>query len=306
MLFRNRAAARAAFSLAAARRRALILVYHRVATEGESSTSSPEAIVPVVTPTLLRQHLEALSTVGDFVPLAQIVAGRVNAVTRRSSRIQFGLTFDDDEPSHTAHVAPLLRGLGIPATFFLCGRALNGLGAPWWIRLEARIASQGLARTAAELGIAAQTPAELAARCEGTLLTDRIDAEMPPARDEAVLGREDISRLAAMSGMTIGFHTLRHPVLTKLDPAAVDQALIHGRASLETLCGRRITQFAYPHGKWSASVTSRVQAAGFQLGCRSGQRPVAPTSDPFALGRWEPGAMTADAILSAAALRLNL
>lgn len=297
---------RAAFSLAALRGRALILVYHRVSAETAGDDLPSGSIVPVVTTALLRQHLEALSRVGDFLPLADIATDAGLDPSQRSTRIRFAVTFDDDETSHTAHAAPMLRSMGIPATFFLSGRVLNALGAPWWTRLEARIASQGLSRTAAELGVTAQSPGELAGRCEGTPLTDRIDAEMPPPDPGSVLSREGIATLAAMQGMTIGFHTLRHPVLTRLDDPALDRALTEGRAALEAICGQRIDQFAYPHGKFDQRTAERVERAGFRLACGSGQRPVTVNADRFSLSRWEPGPMNVEDLMAHTAMRLSL
>ena len=297
---------RAAFSLAALRGRALILVYHRVSAETAVDDLPSDSIVPVVTTALLRQHLEALSCVGDFFPLAHIAADSGRDPSQRSTRIRFAVTFDDDEPSHAAHAAPLLRSMGIPATFFLSGRVLNELGAPWWIRLEARIASQDLSRTAAELGVTARSPGELAARCEGTPLTDRIDAEMPPPDPGSVLSCEGIATLAAMQGMTIGFHTLRHPVLTRLEVSAVDRALTDGRAALEAISNQRIDQFAYPHGKFDRQTAERVQRSGFRLACGSGQRTVTVNADRFSLSRWEPGPMNVEDLMAHTAMRLSL
>ena len=56
------------------------------------------------------------------------------------------------EPRRQRH-CPMLRELGVPAAFFLSGRALHGLGAYWFQHLEALLVAHGEPRAAALLGL---------------------------------------------------------------------------------------------------------------------------------------------------------
>ena len=55
-----------------------------------------------------------------------------SAIERRRPGEQFpvAISFDDDSREHVERAAPLLRGLGLHATFFLSGPEPGG--APWW------------------------------------------------------------------------------------------------------------------------------------------------------------------------------
>jgi hypothetical protein len=114
--------------LAAGRGQALALVYHRVRPEPFRAYE----IVPCVPVEQFRQHVEALLTMGNIVPTGELIT------SRRSRRPRFALTFDDDYATHFSYVLPVLRELSVPATFFLSGRALHGLGPYWWEVLESR------------------------------------------------------------------------------------------------------------------------------------------------------------------------
>ena len=46
------------------------------------------------------------------------------------------VTFDDDLRSHVDYALPTLRQLGVPAAFFLSGRALHGQNVYWFQQLE--------------------------------------------------------------------------------------------------------------------------------------------------------------------------
>lgn len=285
----------ALLATAAMRQRALILLYHRVVPEALTGPARLSTVVPTVTTTELRQQLEELSGIGDIVPLSALLQPSAAPVSRK--RVRFAVTFDDDEPSHARHVLPVLQSLGLPATFFLCGRALHGLGAPWWVVLEHHIARVGLARAAAALGVVARSAMELAALYEGTSLVEVIERTFdPPPAAASVLSRAEIAALGAAPGVTIGFHTVAHPLLTTLDDAALGDALRKGRAELAAAVGQAVEVFAYPHGRCDARVARAVREAGFSAACRSGQRPVGRGSDQFRMGRWEPGAVGAKSI----------
>jgi len=285
---------RAALKTAAARGRAMVLLYHRVSPSG----AAPHEVVPSLSTTLFRQQLEALGEVGDIVPLTSLLHEPGSR-----GRLRLAITFDDDDPRHVRHALPVLQALGVPATFFLSGASLHGLGPYWWNVLEEAIADRGLAETGRALGVAAASPAHLAELCEGSELAERLPA-LFPARRSTLLAPGEIRTLAA-AGMTIGFHTLRHPVLTLLSDESLDRTLLDGRATLAAAAGAPVELLAYPHGRADRRVARRAQAAGYRAAFRTGRLPVHARSDPFLLGRWEPGPLPTDTLLARLALRLN-
>jgi peptidoglycan/xylan/chitin deacetylase (PgdA/CDA1 family) len=271
------------FRGAAARGLGLALVYHRVGPEAASRSE----IVPTLPLDAFRQQLLWLREVGEIVPLAELTSA-----SARGAKPRFALSFDDDYLSHVEHALPVLRELGLPATFFLSGRCLHGLGPYWWERLEQAIAQQGLAAVCARLGLSATDPVELAAECERT---GRIEVEalelLPRGGDpgDSSAGLDETGILAlATAGMDIGFHTLEHPLLVGLGQEALEGALSKGRGELSEVVGRRLDRLAYPHGKADLVAARAVRRTAFQAAYTGLGRPVSATSDPFLLARWEP------------------
>jgi peptidoglycan/xylan/chitin deacetylase (PgdA/CDA1 family) len=288
---------RAAAVRAAARRgHGLVLVYHRVTADG---VRPPAEIVPSLDRWELRAQIEALAELGDIVDLPDLLGPPTDP-----RRPRFALTFDDDYPHHVANALPLLRDLGVPATFFLSGRALHGLGPYWWERLEALVAADGIAATAHRLGVPAGSAQALAAACEiDPGARRRLDA-IAPGGLEGPLGVSGIRALAT-AGMTVGFHTLDHPLLPVLDDEGLAAALRIGRAELAAVVGRPLTLLAYPHGKADTRVARAARAAGYRAAWTGWPRPVGAGDDPLLLGRWEPGPLEADAFVTAVAIRLH-
>lgn len=293
-VLRTAGARRAALGVAAARGRGLVLVYHRLAPAG----AAPHEVVPCVPCDLFQRHLELLGELGDIVPLTELLAP---PGSRRRAR--FAITFDDDYASHHEYALPILQRVGAPATFFLSGRALHDLGPYWWECLEQLIAQHGIENTAHMLGVDAATPARLAALCEAPELSARLSrltvAHRAPALDARAI------RALADARMTIGFHTLHHPLLTLQPDSALDAALRDGRAELAAAAGRSVELLAYPHGRANDRVAARARDAGYRAAFVTGGRPVGPRSNTFLLGRWEAGPLGDDEFLAHLALRLN-
>jgi peptidoglycan/xylan/chitin deacetylase (PgdA/CDA1 family) len=249
--------------------------------------------------------MQALADVADLVGLADITAQKSErAASRRDGRPALAITFDDDLPSHVEHALPVLRELHVPATFFLSGRALHGLGAYWFQDLEALFVAFGPGPTAALLDVPERLAKDLPIVCERNAdLRRRVSAlarNLPPTQ---VLGVDGIASLGA-AGMTIGFHTLEHQILPELDDATLEDAVSRGREELARAAGRPVCYFAYPHGKVDTRSASAVRHAGFTAAFTGVPRAIRLPDDPYDLGRWEPGPIGVDDLLVKLAARL--
>ena len=212
---------RAAVAAAAVRGRGLVMVFHRVVRGAVTSGG----VVPTLSWVTFRQQIETLRELGDVVPLISLLhappAGR---------RPRFALTFDDDSITHHDVVLPILRELKLTGTFFLGGRSLHGLGPSWFEILDTLVLRGGVSTVARQLGVTAPNAMALSEVCTADPglqrrleELQRDDFEVPEQLD-----RRHIEALA-QAGMTIGFHTLRHRLLTGLSERDVLAALVEGR-----------------------------------------------------------------------------
>jgi peptidoglycan/xylan/chitin deacetylase (PgdA/CDA1 family) len=295
-ILRHATTRRAALRIAALGSRSLVLVYHRIAPEGAAA----HEIVRSLPSTLFRQHLDALSSLGEIVPLAQLLE-----TPDSTERPRFAITFDDDDVGHVKNALPVLQAAEAPATFFLSGRALHDLPPYWWTVLEHSIRLKGLDHTCDALGLrrmGGRRPMDLAAAVEGTPLAAQI-TNLLPTPGEPAMGRPDIRRLVE-AGMAVGFHTLDHPILTMLCEPDLDAAMIAGRRELAAAAGTAVDFLAYPHGRANAAVTLAAKRAPFVAAWATGGRPITHRSDRFVLGRWDPEALPVNDFVAAVAVRL--
>jgi peptidoglycan/xylan/chitin deacetylase (PgdA/CDA1 family) len=77
-------------------------------------------------------------------------------------------------------------------------------------------------------------------------------------RHFCLMTRAEVQQLAA-AGMTIGAHTLTHPIMAELPPELAWTEVVESRARLESAIGKKVWAFAYPFGNES-SVSARVVA----------------------------------------------
>jgi peptidoglycan/xylan/chitin deacetylase (PgdA/CDA1 family) len=260
------------------RRAGLVLVYHGLAdVQGDPATE----LVPAHSTDRFEGHLRHLVARYRIVGLEELP--RAVGVRSRGEPFPVAVTFDDDLASHLEVAAPILRRNGALATFFLSGASLAGKHAFWWQRLQVAHSEQAAlpveGRTLHEVAkrIEAMTPAERA-EVESQLMVHDVE---PGLRSEQVRGLVE-------AGFDIGFHTLRHHVLTGLDDSSLEHALEEGRRALEDASGRALDTIAYPHGKADDRVARAAAAHGFRMGVTGRYEPVVPESDPMLLGRIEP------------------
>jgi peptidoglycan/xylan/chitin deacetylase (PgdA/CDA1 family) len=299
-LLRSSAVSEAVRQLACLRGHRLVLVYHRL---GPSAPPGCE-VVPSVPVDVFRAQLQALSDVVDLVTIDEVLASeRPPAGSRKRPAV--ALTFDDDLPSHAEHALPLLRKAGVPATFFLSGRVLHGLGPYWFQQLEALLTAYGERRTAALLHVPETRAAGLARTCEENVaLRHRVSDVAAGISSPAVLGRDAIAAFGT-AGMTVGFHTVQHDTLPALDDPALENAVSRGREELAAASGAAVRFFAYPHGKADTRSAVAIRRAGFSAAFTGRPQPIRSGDDLHRLGRWEPGPLGVDDLLIAMTLRLH-
>jgi len=280
------------------RRAGVALVYHTI----DSRQGDPARdLVPSLERSRFRRQLRHLRRFYDVVSVDEFLP----AVTRRrrGQRFPVCLTFDDDAPQHVEHAMPILRGEGLPATFFLSGTALGSdQSSPWWDRLQ-RAFDRGY-RAPEVLGL---LPAGAirdgdAVGLDIHQVAARIDRLAPAQRDELCSRLSELAgpdpadpiltpnqiRALADAGFAIGFHTRRHDALPAIDDSALGRALRDGREDLGRLVGRAIDTIAYPHGRADERVSAAARSAGFRAGFTTSGMPATADDDPLLVGRIAP------------------
>lgn len=87
------------------------------------------------------------------------------------------------------------------------------------------------------------------------------------------------------AGWEIDAHTLTHPDLTSLRPAAAWRQIDGSRLAIRRRFHVPVDFFAYPSGRYDAAVEAEVRRAGFDGALTTADGTARPGDDPFALPR---------------------
>jgi peptidoglycan/xylan/chitin deacetylase (PgdA/CDA1 family) len=218
------------------------------------------------------------------------------------------ITFDDGYADNAEVAAPILKELGLTATFFIATGFLNGgcmfndrvieairqcrsdyldlshigLGRVNLDSLEARRHSL----MALLNGIKHRSPDERSAAVEAIVRASGADA--PPS---LMMSPVQVRRLIELS-MDVGAHTVSHPILRRLDPAAARQEIVASKAHLEELVERKVSLFAYPNGvphqDYATEHVQMVREAGYSAAVTTAWGAASARSDRFQLPRFTP------------------
>ncbi|AMN42257.1 polysaccharide deacetylase family protein [Rhodoplanes sp. Z2-YC6860] len=184
------------------------------------------------------------------------------------------ITFDDGYRDNHEFAYPVLKKYEVPFAIYVATSFADRVGELWWLALEAVIAQNELvgirldgsdrwfeARSIAEkravydhiYGWLRQLPTEAELRRVMRELTTRHRVDMASFCNELCMDWKELAEFAADSLLTIGAHTVNHPILTKLDDKSVRAELENSRAVIEAALGVRPKHLAYPVGDNTAA-----------------------------------------------------
>lgn len=266
------------------RRRVLVLCYHSVIPD--DMPHAPQATRVASRVADFRWQMAALARLFKPISAGELLEHfrRGNALPARPALV----TFDDGFRNNLAHAAPVLQELGIPALVHLTAGHIGQSGLLWTQELDERIMHwrrPTLPMPGCEPDIdlehSATTGWQLADRVRAVCkrlpneqrldYLDRLRAERLIVDEDwyrtlyAFLSWDDVRQLAR-GGISIGSHTLSHPILTRLTPPELERELVESKRRIEEEVSCECAWFAYPNGgaqDVSASVVDAVARAGY-------------------------------------------
>jgi peptidoglycan/xylan/chitin deacetylase (PgdA/CDA1 family) len=234
-----------------------ILMYHGVAAEGAQALAAQLRY--------LARHFKVVTL--------ETMLDRLTSGPRPHAQ-EVVLTFDDGLRNNLTVVYPILRELQLPATFFVCP-ALVESGA-WLWNHETRCRLQTLATPdLTELRMRLLAPGESVVAIVEWMKTLRLpqrrQAEVtikqatrdfrPTARQRAAFDIMDWDDLISLDRnlITVGSHTLSHPILTSLSAQEIELEISESRRCLEQRLQRTVDFFCYPNGSYDMRAYQAVK-----------------------------------------------
>ncbi len=270
-----------------------VLCYHRVVDDASRRGAGAAVRQGIPRRTLQAQMHFMLR---HFTPVLPWQA----AQPAEAGRLRFAVTFDDGYDDNFHLAAPLLRGMGVPAGFYVVSECVGQSQAFWWDRLNSlfstarvpRLEVAALAQVVPGLGGAvpgwhtsavlrldsADARAQANARVEAALrrahpaqiepalqgLRALLDAPPPPTGLDRLMDWDHLRSLHTQ-GFEIGSHSADHLNLGALEAPTLMHQLARSKAHIEQQLGAPVRTLAYPYGG-AANVNAQVMALAAQCG----------------------------------------
>jgi peptidoglycan/xylan/chitin deacetylase (PgdA/CDA1 family) len=243
--------------IAPAWRGLVVLNYHRIGTPGDGPFD----------PALWTATAEDFDAQVAFLAREFDVIGpddAASAARRRDGR-RVLVTFDDGYRDNVTTALPILRRHGATATFFLTTGFLDAARLAWWDEIAWMTGGRD---TAGLVDRAKQLPGGTVERFLDDLGARTGTGRAPASAAAGTWMTWDEARTMAAAGMHVGGHTVNHPILARLDPAAQRAEILGCKARLEAELGGPMRWFSYPNGdpgSYDAHTRAALAEAGVEL-----------------------------------------
>lgn len=266
----------------------LVLAYHRVVADG-TAAGGRFGIERGVSAGVFEAQIRFM--LKHFVPIRA-----AQALDPPSARLHFAVTLDDGYEDNFRVAAPILRRLGIPATFYVVSDFVGTDRLFWWEQLAAMMRATPVPRldvqaTLPELEGGGRLPAVFMLHTdtlreqayEHLCKVIRADAhealprhlarlsaalEVKPreeGRDYGLMNWAQLRELVSQ-GHEIGGHTATHCNVVGLDEDMLQREILSSLASIEGRLDTPVLSFAYPYGHFDRARNAAGKALA-NAGC---------------------------------------
>lgn len=277
-----------------------IVTYHHISDADPGYPYDPQ--VADATPAQFRRQIEMLARYCTPIGVDELIRAIGGAPLPRNPVM---VTFDDGYRSCHDVALPILRAVGVRATFFVATSFITERKLYWWERI-ALIISKAKKRKAV-LSYPHTLPLDLDDPKTNDVLTDLVkdihaldldrfleelvrgfeiewSREIEAAHADQLIMTWDQVRALARAGMDVESHGRHHRVLQTLDDAMLQDDLTGSRVELEAQLGRPVRAVAYPVGRrinGERRIRAALAQAGYQIGL----------SNHSGVNRWLPPAL---------------
>lgn len=206
------------------------------------------------------------------------------------------ITVDDGHRSFYDAAFPVLQRLRVPATLFV-SPAICAQSANFWFQELPQCDDRAVRRAAAtllDLPVEALAPFGTTVICKA-LTVNGIQSVLEQGRRPGYRATpqnvtvSELKSLADSGFVTLGAHTLRHPILGNESDARSEEEIVGSVRQLTSLINRKIRYFAYPNGLPGIDFSQREEGflanAGIELAFSTESRGVRAGDTPYRIPR---------------------
>ena len=272
----------------------IILMYHRIAEMTDS-------LGLVVNSHFFDEQMKYITDNYNLISLDQAVH-LLEMDEIHGSHV--AITFDDGYRDNLINAYPILKRYNAPATIFICCDAVEKGNIDLNLMDHAIMFSSSSFLDLEEFGlgiIPIETSIEKNLACINLriflknadhsfrkLVIQHITSSSKEECPRAMLKWEEVEKLLKDGLVTIGAHTVSHPILSKISIEDARFEVFESKRIITEKTGFEVSLFAYPNGRsgdFDDKTVALVKAAGFKAACSTISGINIPGVNPFKLKR---------------------
>lgn len=249
----------------------LILMYHEV-TPRNNPVFRHFGVLGT-TPETFKQQVDWLSQHFEIISMDEAVRRLQDGSAGESRAV--AITSDDGWMGFHQHAVPFLHGRKLSATVYVATGILEG-HLPWYVRWRLLLRGNRhiLESLAHELGRFEPFPSVEEAmhalrgldivRIEHLWkkVVEQFSVDVSKLPQGWFIGEGEVHEMVE-NGITVGAHTVSHPMLTHELEQSARWEIAECRRRLQEVCGGEVVHFAYPAGDYNDRVVDLVREAGY-------------------------------------------
>ena len=194
-----------------------------------------------------------------------------------SHKKQINITFDDGFKDVYQYAFPIFKKYNIPFTIYLTTDFPDGTANLWWILLE-KIVKENTSLELSGKHFNCATEEEKIDTFEAVIQEIYQQEETPievlsdclqkyaagiESTDDVALSWGELQEMLDSGLLTIGSHSVTHPMLTKITLGKVEQELMASKKRIEEQLGVEVRHFSYPHSAYSEQMFDVLKRCGY-------------------------------------------
>jgi peptidoglycan/xylan/chitin deacetylase (PgdA/CDA1 family) len=258
--------------------RLIILMYHKINYEND-------VLGLTINPVFFDRQIQYLTNQYSILPMSEALYRLKSGTLDRNTVV---ITFDDGYRDNYTIAYPILQRYQAPATIFITHDAVES-GTFGWHRFDTSIMmSQQNELDLEKFGLRkyllarnidrGKAVVELHSKMKKMPDTDRRAVEKyvlnvlgdPVGNERIMLCWHEIREMQQSGLITIGAHTLTHPILTQISKDSALEEIRDCKKYIEKEIGSSVDFFAYPNGRavdFDNAIIEMVKGSGYQAAC---------------------------------------
>ena len=238
----------------------------------------------IVDPARFSLQIEYLRETMEIVSLSEVLQAITGERTLPARSVL--ITFDDADRSIVEYAAPILNREGVPAVAFVVAGHLDTDRPFWWNEVEELYVRGASLRDFGPNGQAwVKRLKEIPDSDRRRVITRLRRAHAGSPVKALHLKKSDLGLLGA-AGISIGNHTMTHPVLDRCSDRRIASEIRRSHKVLFRATGAAPRAFAYPNGNYDVRAVKVMKGLGYEAGFLFDHRTCPfPPIDPFRVSR---------------------